>query len=258
MNSPTIVMLAGKGNSTTMVYNGLTKAGLTIEHVLIEDKIPHRQLLHRRVKKLGRTTVLGQILFQGALVPLLEREAQQRIKTIVQTMNLDQTPIELNRTTAVPSVNAPQTLALLQALNPAIIVVNGTRIIARRVLHGVAAQFVNTHAGITPLYRGVHGGYWALVQDRKDACGVTVHRVDAGIDNGSILAQALINPLAADSFVTYPLLQLAVGLPLLVESISALTEGFIPQQTPPPGPSRLWSHPTIWGYLWRRAHYGIR
>ena len=52
------------------------------------------------------------------------------------------------------------------------------------LLEAVPAVFLNTLAGITPSYRGVHGAYWALVQRQPDACGVTVHLVDAGIDTG--------------------------------------------------------------------------
>ena len=66
-------------------------------------------------------------------------------------------------------------------------------------------------AGITPLYRGVHGAYWALAEGRRDLCGVTVHRVDAGIDTGEVLAQVLIDPTPQDNFVTYPWLQVAEG-----------------------------------------------
>ena len=40
--------------------------------------------------------------------------------------------------------------------SPRVVIVNGTRIIQERVLQSVDAIFLNTHAGITPMYRGVH------------------------------------------------------------------------------------------------------
>ena len=36
------------------------------------------------------------------------------------------------------------------------------------MLQSVEAIFVNTHVGITPKYRGVHGGYWSLVKNDKN------------------------------------------------------------------------------------------
>jgi len=76
-----------------------------------------------------------------------------------------------------------------QASHPDVVVVNGTRIIAEKVLHSVPATFLNTHSGITPLYRGAHGGYWALVKKDRANCGVTIHVVDAGIDTGGIVTK---------------------------------------------------------------------
>src|SRR5690606_24425483 len=94
----------------------------------------------------------------------------------------------------VPSVNATQCIDLVQKIEPDIVVVNGTRIISKKVLDAVPVSFINTHVGITPKYRGVHGAYWALACGDTDNCGVTVHLVDKGIDTGGILKQAVIAP----------------------------------------------------------------
>ena len=90
----------------------------------------------------------------------------------------------------VESVNDPETIRLLRTMQPTVIVVNGTRIISSEVLDAVDCPFINTHAGITPRFRGVHGGYWALVEGRPEMVGTTVHLVDEGIDTGGVLARA--------------------------------------------------------------------
>lgn len=69
---------------------------------------------------------------------------------------------------------------LLQKLNPKEVVINGTRIISGNVLSCVPVYFINIHAGITPLFRGVHGGYRALYERDVGNCGVTVHLIDQG------------------------------------------------------------------------------
>jgi folate-dependent phosphoribosylglycinamide formyltransferase PurN len=78
-------------------------------------------------------------------------------------------------------------------------------------LQSTSAKFINTYTGITPLYRDVHGGYWALFQNDKENCDVTVLLVDEGIDTGNIIYQFLIQPTKHDNFSTYPLLQLSEG-----------------------------------------------
>jgi folate-dependent phosphoribosylglycinamide formyltransferase PurN len=143
-------------------------------------------------------------------------------------------------------------------MDPKVVVINGTRIITERVLSATGAIFLNMHAGVTPLYRGVHGAYWALVSNDPEHCGVTVHVVDKGIDTGSIVAQAHIAPAPEDSFVTYPYLQLAAGLPLLEQAVREALGGNLRCLPAPPGESRLWSHPGIIEYLRNRISSGVK
>jgi methionyl-tRNA formyltransferase len=136
--------------------------------------------------------------------------------------------------------------------------VNGTRIITKKALTSSPATFINMHAGITPRYRGVHGAYWALVENNRKACGVTVHLVDPGIDTGSILAQTTIDPSNKDNFVTYPLLQLAAGLPAMIRAIADALDNRTTTLNQPDVKSKLWTHPTLGQYLWHRWQSGVR
>ncbi len=177
---------------------------------------------------------------------------------IASQNGLDFRPIP--RGAYVESVNDPHTLALLREAEPDLVIVHGTRIIAERVLREIAAPVVNVHAGITPHYRGVHGGYWAFVDGRPELAGTTVHLVDAGIDTGGILGQATFARAHDDTIATYPYLHLACGLPVLVEVASALLDGAQPDPRPPlagAGESRLRWHPTAWGYLATRLRRGV-
>lgn len=47
--------------------------------------------------------------------------------------------------------------------------------------------FINTHPSLLPYGRGKHPNFWALVEESP--FGVTLHRVDAGVDTGEIVAQ---------------------------------------------------------------------
>jgi methionyl-tRNA formyltransferase len=114
---------------------------------------------------------------------------------------------------------------MLRRLKPNVVVLSGTRVVSRPVLEGVKAVFLNVHAGIIPRYRGVHGGYWALVEGEPENCGVTVHMVDAGVDTGAVVSRARIRPLPTDNYLTYPWLQLAAALPLLIAAIEGALAG---------------------------------
>lgn len=160
----------------------------------------------------------------------------------------------------MPSVNSEETVALLTSLRPALVVVHGTRIIDTRVLHSAGCPVINVHAGITPRYRGVHGGYWALAEQHPEWVGTTVHLVDPGIDTGGILGQTTFEVTGEDTFATLPDLHLVHGLPLLATQLEMVMAG---SELEPMGVglapgSGLYYHPTAWGYLWRRWRRGIR
>lgn len=252
-----IVILAGPGESTDILFHALD-AEFGVHRIIVETPVSQQQLLKRRAEKLGYTTVAGQILFKLLVAVPLTRSSQSRLQAIRQQEKLDNQPLPQDRVIRVPSINSQECITQLQELQPDIIVVNGTRIIAKRVLTSVPCKFINTHAGITPLYRGVHGGYWALANDDPQHCGVSVHLVDPGIDTGAIIAQTLIHPTAEDNFVTYPMLQLAAGLPLLKNAVRDVLSGSFELKPAPEGQSRLWSHPTLNEYLRNRKHNGVR
>ncbi|MBF9222141.1 formyl transferase [Hymenobacter ruricola] len=252
-----IVMLAGPGESTNILFHALD-AEFGVHRIIVETPVSQKQLLKRRAEKLGWATVLGQIAFKLAVAGPLGRGSQARLAALKKANQLDDRSLPEDRTIRVPSVNDPACIARLQALSPDVVVVNGTRIIAKRVLTSVPCPFLNTHAGITPLYRGVHGGYWALANNDAAHCGVSVHLVDAGIDTGGIIAQALIQPGPEDNFATYPLHQLIAGLPLLKDAVRAALGGNIQLRPAPEGTSRLWSHPTLAEYWANRRRTGVR
>ncbi len=249
-------MLAGKGTSSNIVFHALDKT-MGINVAIIEQKETKGKIIKRRIKKLGYTTVIGQLIFQVFAVPIISFIAKKRIRIICNENNFEIKEIPDEKLVDVVSVNDDKTLEIILNLNPSVIILNGTRIISKKILQKIKCPVINMHAGITPTYRGVHGGYWALTQNDLKHCGVTVHLVDAGIDTGSILYQENIHPLVSDNFITYPYLQLAAGINILKRAISETLDGKL-SPIASAGKSKLWYHPTIWEYLYYRFFKKIK
>jgi methionyl-tRNA formyltransferase len=185
-----------------------------------------------------------------------QKRSRSRIAEIVRRADLDARGPDEAQIIRVPSVNSPACIRHLQQLQPRAILVVGTRIIVGDVLHSVDAPFINYHAGVTPKYRGVHGGYWAKAEGDDGNFGVTVHLVDEGIDTGAVLYQARLAASTADNYSTYPYLQLAAALPLLERSARDAIAGTLrPQRVDLP--SRQWSHPTLWAYVQTGLRRGV-
>jgi methionyl-tRNA formyltransferase len=240
-----------------MVYHALA-ARFSGLQVILEEKVSRLQLARRRMKKLGPITVMGQMLFVSVVVPFLKKSGRRRIEVIKKKYKLDDSPI-CSEVIRVPSVNSPAARDALRRLKPAVVVVNGTRIIGRETLRAVTAPFINTHAGITPHYRGAHGGYWALADGRPDLAGSTVHLVDEGIDTGAIIRQATFAVGPEDSFATYPYLHVGVAIPILIDAVEQVLGNRLELRGVRPNlPSKLHHHPTLWGYFKGRMLSRVR
>ncbi|MCO6497391.1 MAG: hypothetical protein J5I50_06980 [Chitinophagaceae bacterium] len=251
-----IVMLAGRGISSNIVFHALTKK-YNVSRVIMEDPVSRGILIKKRIKRFGILKVTGQLIFQTVVVKCLNIVSKKRKNEIIQQFELNTSPIPAEVLTEASSVNSPQVIDLLKSIQPTLIVVNGTRIISKKVLDSVDATFINTHAGITPKYRNVHGAYWALVNKDPEHCGVTVHLVDPGIDTGYILYQDIISPTTKDNFTTYPLLQITAGIPLLYKAVDDFYNNQL-KTISGPSESRLWYHPTIFQYLYYRITRGVK
>ena len=249
MQGPKIVMLTSRSISSRYMFNGLIAKGAVIDAVILEQPIAKKKLFKGRIKKLGWVTVLGQLLFILIVPKLLNLVSKGYRKRLESALKLNGNPFNEVAVYNVSSVNHEDSKALLKQLNPDIVIVNGTRIIRSDILNAIQGVFINTHVGITPSYRGVHGGYWALANGDNKNFGVTVHLVNAGIDTGDILYQKYLKPGKQDNFITYPLLQIASGIELMYRVIEDVNNNNLQPISNKNGNSQLWYHPTLLFYL---------
>jgi hypothetical protein len=250
------VLLCSDNPASRIMFNHLQERFGHVS-VIQEEPVSQAALLRRRAARLGRRKVVGQVLFRALVVPWLTMRGRRRVADIKRRFELDDRPMRGVR--RVGSMNDESTRALLRGMHPAITVVCGTRILHRDTLAALEGPVVNFHAGITPLYRGVHGGYWALVEGRRDLVGSTIHFVDPGIDTGEIVAQTTFEVTAVDSFVTYPYLHVAAVLAPLEEVVRRAVAGHELAGLPLRSDleSKLRTHPTLGEYL-RHARAGVR
>jgi len=254
-----IILLASDGVSTNIVYNAVSE-NFQIDHVIIEDGVKTSQFLKYRYKKLGLIRVADQVLFILSINKLLAAITKKRRAAILSENKLHADQIPESKITRVCSANAAATIDLVKNLNPDMILVNGTRILSKKLLAATKAELVNLHAGITPDYRGVHGAYWAYVNKDPGMAGITLHYVDSGVDTGNIIGQASIEITPKDNFATYPLIQLAAGVMLLISFLTNKKEGRFssPVIISKGEMSKQWYHPGFFEYLYHRLFNGVK
>lgn len=247
MKNKRIVVLASDCESSKWVYNALKKE-FEILQVIIETPISKKMLFKNRVKKIGFLKVFGQALFSVIMVPILKLKSKERRLALIKEYNLDGSDFNKNEVYTVTSVNDDKCKAAIEKLQPDIILVNGTRIISKKILTCTNAIFVNMHVGITPFYRGSHGGYWAVKNNDILKFGTTIHLIDTGVDTGAIIKQAFILPTNDDNFVSYPILQIGVGIKALMELVpNIINETYKVHKSDQKG--KMYYQPTIWQYF---------
>jgi folate-dependent phosphoribosylglycinamide formyltransferase PurN len=249
-----VLMLCNDSDSSKIMFNAIRKT-VNVCYIITEEK-DTKKLLKRRLKKLGVVTVFGQVLFI-IFAKYLARVSKKRSKEIIASNGLVTTGFPEGLAMNVKNINSEEVINKLKEINPDAVVVNGTSILSSDILNSISKPFINTHLGITPKYRGVHGGYYALILKDNEHCGVTVHLVDEGIDTGSIVYQDIIKPSKKDNFSTYPLLQLAKALPLMCKTLNDIKNRSITTKKVKL-PSMLWSHPTLFSYIFNRIFNGVK
>ena len=93
-------------------------------------------------------------------------------------------------------MNEPQAVERLAAAEPDVVVVFGTRRLGQHVIDVCPGGIINLHGGDPQQFRGLDTHLWAIYHDELNGLATALHRVNARLDDGEIIAQAPI-PIAA-------------------------------------------------------------
>lgn len=254
-NEGGVVLLMAGGPLGWIVANGLAErvGGLTVVEEAPEDRWT---ILARRARRVGWARAAGQVAF-AQLEKGMWRRRRPRVDRIIAEHRLQPSPSPHLVHVKVPSVNAPETRALLAELAPAVVAVYGTRVLSQATLDAVAAPFVNYHAGITPGYRGQTPAYWALARGEPENVGVTIHLVDKGVDTGHVLYQARVAMGPEDTITSHPYLQAAHAQPLLGRAIDDARAGRLAPRPAAAAGTPHWFPPTLWRYVFNGLVRGV-
>ena len=115
--------------------------------------------------------------------------------------------VQVARSRCVPvfetsSPNQPDFIARVGDLSPDLLLCIGFPCILKKEILEVPRLLAsNFHASLLPAYRGKHPVFWALRNGERWA-GLTVHKMDPGIDTGDIIYQVRLRTRREDSVAT--------------------------------------------------------
>ncbi len=254
MTQSQIVVVTAGGPHVWAIVNAL-RDRLGPVTVIMEEPESKRRLLQNRARKLGWISVIGQL---GTMVftRLRKRFLSGRHAESLADEGLALKPADDQAIVNIGSANSPELVETIARLKPAVVLLNGCRLLSRQTLDGIACPVLNYHAGITPKYRGMNGGYWALATGDAENFGATVHLVDAGVDTGEILYQVRGRPEPGDNLSNYALRLASLSRGICIDAVSDALAGKLRPKTTAL-PSIQWYHPTVWFYLWTGVTKGV-
>lgn len=121
-------------------------------------------------------------------------------------------------------VRRPEAVERLRALAPELMVVVGYgQIIPQNVIDIPRLGILNVHASLLPKYRGAGPIQWAIIRG-ETRTGVTIMRIDDGLDTGDMLSKAETEIGPDENAIELGRRLAEIGAGLLVETLPKLAE----------------------------------
>lgn len=141
----------------------------------------------REIKRVGALGFLDVLAFRAyARLALARRDAAWKEAELERLRARYPASLQDVPRILVETPNAPEAQAFLERLRPDLAIARCKFILKRAIFEVPRVGTFVLHPGICPEYRNAHGCFWALVNRDLDRVGMTLLRVDPGIDTGPI------------------------------------------------------------------------
>jgi len=223
--------------------------------VEIEEKGERgRQRVRREIERVGWFRFLDVMAFRLHYRAFqASRDAawtDAETERLVRTYPADLASIPRHRT---HSPNAKDTVAFIQDKQPDIVIARCKSLLRKRVYSIPSRGVLVMHPGVCPEYRNAHGCFWAMAQDDPERVGMTLLKIDAGIDTGPVYGYYSydFNPLR-ESHIVIQHRVVTENLDALKAKLQEIDAGTaVPIDT-------TGRESAVWGQPWLTRHFAIR
>lgn len=152
----------------------------------------------------------------------------------------------------VPHPNCDEAKKFLETLHPDVVIARCKVILKPQIFSLARVGTFALHPGICPEYRNAHGCFWALVNRDLDRVGMTLLKIDTGIDTGPVYLQAGCDvDEVAESHIVIQYRVVFENLDRIASTLTDLCNGLEPSPISTEGRrSAVWGQPRLSSY-WR-------
>lgn len=150
--------------------------------------------------------------------------------------------------------NSQEAEAFIREHRPDLIIARCKTLLAERIFSIARVGTIVMHPGICPEYRNSHGCFWALANDDLGNVGMTLLKVDKGVDTGPVYGYFRIK--YDEKNETHIVIQHRVvfdNLPAIQQSLEMIAAGAAPTIDTRGRKSHVWGQVWLTKYLaWKR------
>lgn len=224
--------------------------------VIIDEKGQHTKTrVRKEVERIGWLRFLDVIAFRAYYGLFLNRADSAWVTRTLDDLAARYPAVPASCEQLVTSdPNGPDVQAFLERLRPDLMVARCKRILKERIFAVPRTGTYVLHPGICPEYRNAHGCFWALARRDLDKVGLTLLRIDKGVDTGPVYG-----------YFTYPFDEVAeshivVMTRVVTDNLDAIRDRLLEavagraERIDTTGrPSGVWGQPWLTEYLrWKR------
>ena len=212
--------------------------------------------IRRELRRVGVLRFLDVLAFRAYYNLLIARKdaawSQEKLHELI--LRYPELPKDLPRL-YTHSPNAPEAEGFIRRLRPEIVLARCKFILKERIFEIPAKGTWVMHPGICPEYRNAHGCFWALANRDLKKVGLTLLKIDSGVDTGPVYGYYSYpyDEVRETHFVIQQRVVLD-NLDPLARKFQEIDQGVARPLDTSGRPSGVWGQPWLSSYLrWKAA-----
>lgn len=158
------------------------------------------------------------------------------------------------KTLVTASPNSPEAEAFIREAAPDIMIARCKTLLAARIFSIPTVGTFVMHPGICPEYRNAHGCFWALASGDSANVGMTLLKIDKGVDTGPVYGYFRCQADPAESHIVIQNRTVFDNLPDIAGKLKEIAEGAAAPIDTRGRRSAEWGQPWLTRYIaWKRG-----
>jgi folate-dependent phosphoribosylglycinamide formyltransferase PurN len=145
-----------------------------------------RQRIRREMKRVGAARFLDVLAFRAYYKAFLEARDREWERQTLDEMCRAYPDVKSVPELITHSPNSPEAEQFIRESGADIVIARCKTLLKESVFSLPTRGTFVMHPGICPEYRNAHGCFWALANDDAERVGMTLLRIDRGVDTGPV------------------------------------------------------------------------